>query len=112
MQGEGRAWTIFTAVDLYGNPFLWRIAVPPDDDREPNRWLTSNREAAEEAMKRWVRVTSDRAAGAYVLWEYEGPPREPVWPKETFAELLKIAFKNRLVDKPDHPIILRLRGLA
>jgi hypothetical protein len=36
---------------------------------------------------------------------------DPEWPRLTFQELLRIAFRDRLVDRLDHPVILRLRGL-
>jgi hypothetical protein len=112
MRNEYRQYTIFTAVNLQGAPFLWAVPLPIDDGREPNTWLVTNREAAELAMNRWVRVASDIGAGAYSVIEYEGAPIEPVWPEETFLDLLKLAFKNRMIDRPDHPMILRLRGLA
>src|SRR5262249_43214370 len=38
-------------------------------------------------------------AGAYKIIEYEGPPIEPVFPQESFLELLKLAFKNRMIDR-------------
>jgi hypothetical protein len=112
MDGEYRLHSIYTAVDLQGNPFLWTVPLPVDDGREPNNWLVTNREAAELAIGRWVRVASDTGAGAYKIIEYEGPPIEPVFPQEPFLELLKLAFKNRMIDRSDHPMILRLRGLA
>ena len=112
MRNECRLHTIFTAVNLQGNVFLWCVPLPLDDGKEPNTWLVTNREAAELAMDRWVRVASDMGAGAYSVIEYEGPPIEPVWPQEPFLDLLKLAFKNRMIDHPDHPMILRLRGLA
>jgi hypothetical protein len=111
MQNECRMHTIFTAVNLSGGVFLWCVPIP-QDDREPNAWLVSNREAAELAIHKWVRVASDRGAGAYCVHEYEGAPHEPVWPEESFLDLLKLGFKNRMIEHPDHPMILKLRGLA
>jgi hypothetical protein len=108
---ECRNATVFTAVTLQGNPFLWCVMRPMDDGREPNMWLASNREAAEIAMQKWVRVASDMAAGCYETYEYEGTPPPPKWPPESFQELLRLGFRHRLIDRPDHPIILGLRGL-
>jgi hypothetical protein len=112
MRDEFRLHMIYTAVTLRGTVFLWCVALPIEDGREPNNWLVTNREAAELAISRWVRVASDQHAGAYRVIEYEGAPVEPQWPKETFLELCKTAFKNRMIDRDDHPLILRLRGLA
>ena len=32
------------------------------------------------------------------------------WPELTFKEMLKIAFRDKLVDCDDHAVIKRLRG--
>jgi hypothetical protein len=37
---------------------------------------------------------------------------DPVWPDMTFQELLRIGFRDRVVDRIDHPLIKRLRGLG
>jgi hypothetical protein len=36
---------------------------------------------------------------------------EPEFPELTLNELLRIAFKDRIVDKLDHPVIRKLRGM-
>jgi hypothetical protein len=110
IEAECRTATVFTAVTLQGNPFLWCVMLPTGNG-EPNSWLVSNREAAEIAMEKWVRVASDMAAGAYETHDYEGVPPEPKFPKETFKELLQIGFKHRLIDSIDHPVIAGLRGV-
>jgi hypothetical protein len=35
---------------------------------------------------------------------------EPVWPEQSFGQLLGIAFKGKLIDRPDHEIVKALRG--
>ena len=35
---------------------------------------------------------------------------DPIWPSVTFPELLKIAFKGRMIEDLDHPVLRRLRG--
>jgi hypothetical protein len=35
---------------------------------------------------------------------------EPEWPELGFWELIKIAFRDHLVDSIDHPVVKRLRG--
>jgi hypothetical protein len=63
-------------------------------------------------MHRWVRVAANMALGAYEVFEASANIPEPAWPDLSFPELLKIAFQDRLVDRPDHPVILKLRGAA
>jgi hypothetical protein len=33
-----------------------------------------------------------------------------VWPDISFQEILQIAFRDRIVDRADHPLVQRLRG--
>jgi hypothetical protein len=42
----------------------------------------------------------------------ESTMSEPVWPEASFQDLVKLAFRDRLITKLDHPVIKRLRGLA
>ena len=50
--------------------------------------------------------------GAYEIFEASGDLPEPVWPDYSFEEILKIAFRERIVDRPDHPLVQRLRGVV
>ena len=61
-------------------------------------------------MKKWVRVTSSMSLGAYEIFEANGDLPEPVWPDISFQEILQIAFRDRRVDRADHPLVQRLRG--
>ncbi len=61
-------------------------------------------------MTKWVRVTSNMALGAYEISEaIKGYP-EPVWPDISLQEILKIAFRDRIVADADHALLQRLRG--
>jgi hypothetical protein len=37
---------------------------------------------------------------------------EPVWPDKPLTEIMAIAFRDRIVDSEDHPVVGRLRGRA
>ena len=43
-------------------------------------------------------------------FEAQGELSEPEWPKKSFKELVEIAFRGRVIDRDDHPVINRLRG--
>jgi hypothetical protein len=75
-----------------------------------NSWNTSAAEGAAAAMTHWVRVTSNQNLGAYEVWRAEKDFAEPEWPSETLQDLLRIAFKGRAVDGPEHPLLQKLRG--
>lgn len=48
--------------------------------------------------------------GAYEMFEASATIPDPKWPDVSFQELLRLAFRDRLVDRFDHPLIKRLRG--
>ena len=84
----------------------------PDEGGRRNAWAEAAREAAETGKQKWVRMVADMALGAYRIYLAEGDLPDPLWPAKTLAELLKLAFKGRIVDSIDHPVVRRLRGLT
>jgi hypothetical protein len=111
LPGEFVMVTIYTAINRQGVLFLWPVKLPSPDGRV-NEWHRSAQEAAEMAMKRWVRVKANMSLGAYEIFEAASTIADPRWPELTLQELLRIAFRDRLVDRFDHPVIKRLRGLT
>jgi hypothetical protein len=103
--------TIYTAINRQGVCFLWPVRYPSPDDRR-NDWARSLREGAELAMGGWVRIKANRDLGAYETWEAESMMAEPVWPDLSFQQLIKTAFRDRIIADINHPVIKRLRGLA
>jgi len=109
LQNEVRVKTLFTAINRQGVVFLWPVPVAAADARILE-WHRSLREGAEMAMRRWVRVQANMNLGAYEIGEATGASPDPTWPDYSFKELLKIAFRDRFVDRLDHPLVRRLRG--
>jgi hypothetical protein len=107
--GEFSACHLFTTINRQGVVHLWPVKLPSPDGRQIE-WHRSAAEAAELAMRRWVRVKANMALGAYEMFEASSTIPDPEWPDVTFRELLRIAFRDRLVDRLDHPVIQRLRG--
>jgi hypothetical protein len=62
-------------------------------------------------VRRWVRVKANMSLGAYEIFEAEASIPDPEWPDVPFQELLRIGFRDRLIDRLDHPVIKRLRGM-
>jgi hypothetical protein len=47
--------------------------------------------------------------GAYDVCVATGKLPEPEWPTDkTFNDILRIAFKDRLIETVDHPVVQRL----
>jgi hypothetical protein len=59
LTGELVLKTLFTAINRQGVLFLWPVRMPEPDGRQME-WHRSMREAAELAIRRWVRVKAGR----------------------------------------------------
>jgi hypothetical protein len=111
LPGEFKMATIYTAISRQSVVFLWPVWLPAADGRVIE-WHRSAAEAAELAMRRWIRVKANRSLGAYEIFEAASTIPDPEWPGLPLQELLRIGFRDRLVDRLDHAVIKRLRGLA
>lgn len=103
-------YTIYLAINRQKVVFLWPVKLPGPEGRRTN-WHTSALDCAERAMKAWTRVAANMSLGAYEASLAETQSTEPEWPELPFFELLKIAFKGRIIDGPDHPVMQKLRGV-
>jgi hypothetical protein len=111
LPGEFHAYTIYTGITRLEKVFLWPVRLPDADGRH-NEWHRTEAEAALLAQTRWIRVIPNMELRANEVSVAEGVMDEPNWPDHTFRELLRVAFRDRLVDTPDHLVIKKLRGLA
>jgi hypothetical protein len=113
LAGECSAATLFTYIDRQDNVYLWPIRLPDPGGRDNTYW-SSARAAAQHAEKQWVRVMANPATKAYEVYVAENRAAfsEPRWPEYlSFKDILRLAFKDSMIDSPDHPICRRLRGL-
>jgi hypothetical protein len=111
LAGEVVYKTVFTAINRQGVVFLWPIRLPAPDDRKSD-WPRSAREAAEMAMVQWIRLKANMSLGAYEITVAESVMAEPVWPKLSYQELVRIAYRDRMIAALDHAVVKRLRGQA
>jgi hypothetical protein len=103
---------LVTSITRQGEPFLWPIRLPGADGKIDD-WSRSSLDAADEAKSRWVRVTANMHLGAYNITVASGQVAEPTWPPDlTFQQIIKIAFRDKMIDTWDHPVLRRLRGEA
>jgi len=103
--------TIYTTVTRQGGVLLWPVRLPGEDGKNNDAWVASH-EAAERATEAWMRLQWNMALRAYDMFEATGILHEPAWPDVTFEQLLEIGFQGRIIDKPDHLVIKKLRGEA
>jgi hypothetical protein len=109
LPGEIDLVTLFTTINRQGDLFLWPVKLPRSDGRR-DRWRTSSATAAELALTKWVRISSNMTAGCYDTFEAIGKLPDPEWPEYSLTKLLEVAFQGMVVDRHDHPVIQRLLG--
>jgi hypothetical protein len=100
---------LLTAVNRQGVVFIWPLRMPRED-RRLDLWGCSALEAAKLATAQWVRVVANLTAGQYDAWVASTPLAAPAWPTMSFQDLLKIAFRDRLIETADHPVLQKLEG--
>jgi hypothetical protein len=105
LAGEFFMATLYTTINRQGVLFLWRARLPAE-------WHRSAAEAAERAMKDWIRVRANMSLGAYEIDAAAITHSDPEWPPYSLEDLLRIGFRDRLVNRIDHPVVRRLRGLT
>jgi hypothetical protein len=105
-----KATKLFLAIERHAEkPFVWPVRFPLGDSKDNEYWRTA-REHAERAMTEWIRIEAKE--GSYQCYFPNGRIPEPTWTNTPFSEILRLAFKNRVIRGVDHPIIKDLCGEA
>ena len=108
LPGDVKVVTLFTAVNRQGSVFLWPVKLPSEGRQDA--WSGTALEAANLAQTKWVKVSANMNLGAYDIAVATAILPEPEWPEDDFKAILEIAFKDKIIAKPDHPVLRRLRG--
>lgn len=109
LSGEIKPALLLLCVNRAGDVFLWRVKLPGADGRS-NTWTDSALQIAKAAETTWCRMVSDTSNGIYTHYEPAVALPDPKWPDLSFGSILKTAFRDRMIDTPDHPVLRELRG--
>jgi hypothetical protein len=109
--GEVTPALLLTCVNRANDLFIWRIKLPGSDGRS-NTWTDSALQIAKAAETTWCRMVADMANGIYTHYEPTAELPDPNWPELSFKEIVKLAFRGRMIDSLDHPVLQELRGGA
>jgi hypothetical protein len=109
LPGEAVSKMLYLSITSNGALFLWPVKLPDEQDRL-DEWNNVAHQAAALAKEQWVRVAANMPAGCYDVMTASASFREPNWPDVSFAQLLEIAFKKRIIEDLDHDVLKRLRG--
>jgi hypothetical protein len=109
LSGESFPAVLFLYVNTLGTPRFWPIRLPVDGKRS-NLYHETALEYAQQAKTQWLRVRANLDLGGYEATIAVAKLPEPTWPEQSMSDLLRLAFRDRIIDCEDHPIILKLRG--
>lgn len=109
LHGEIVPALVLTCTNRAGDLFLWRVKLPGPDGRS-NTWTESALRIAQAAETSWCRMVSDSVNGHYTHYEPAAELPGPNWPDLVFNEILRIAFRDRYIETPDHAVLRQLRG--
>src|SRR4029079_11895722 len=87
---------LVTAVNRQGVLFVWPIRLPGPDGKIDD-WSKSALDASVIGQKEWVRVSANMSLGAYDVAVASAQMTEPSWPDRPFGELLRIAFRGKMI---------------
>ena len=104
-----KAVVLHLAVDRRGNPRLIPVVLPNEAGIR-NPWHDSLAQAVSAAKGQWVRITANRTAGVYDIFAAKEQLAPPEWPEQVMDQIVLIAFRGKVIDSPDHPVILGLEG--
>jgi hypothetical protein len=96
-------------VNRRADPAFWPLPVQ-NPNTNPNHWTETARQGAVAAETRWVRIVPDMASRCYKLLAATGDLDDPQWPTDSLNTLLEKAFRDRLIESDDHPLVRRLLG--
>lgn len=106
---------VHLAVNRQGDYFLWWVRIYDDGSGPGVSWSQSALDAIGDARSRWVRVSANKSQGAYDLFFLKDGVTipEPKWPEDkTMMDLLRLAFRNKIIATADHVLIKHLDGRA
>jgi hypothetical protein len=73
----------------------------------------SARAAFELSKTQWVQMIWNSDRRDYDVAIAEGINTEPLWPEDLdLRKLLKLGFADKIINTPEHPYVLQLRGFA
>jgi hypothetical protein len=89
-----------------GRLYIWPLRV--GNGEQLDQAAASSLAAMQVAKNQWIKlVWKGHSFGTFTA---KKDPPSPEWPEISFDEMLEIAFKDRIIDSPDHVVIKSLIG--
>ncbi len=100
---------LHAAIDRQNNVFLIPVPLPGESGLR-NPWHESLAQAVEQAKLKWLRITANMSIGGYDVYQAEAALPEPEWPGHDIETLIRVAFRGKIIQGLDHPIVQSLLG--
>lgn len=97
-----------TYIERSGVIALWPVNLSREGRSNP--WTDSALDIVANMTGRWLNVRASQAHGAYLVSEPAMTFPAPAVPAYSLARLVTVAFKGKVIDSNDHPVLQRLRG--
>jgi hypothetical protein len=109
---EARPALVVTCIYRDGSPRLWVLKFPKSGEKDNDAWISA-RNAARDAMTKWLRLVWVRRA-YQVRKAYPGYAPDPDWTKlPKFNDLVTLAFGPQgVIRDANHPVYKDLIGMA
>src|SRR5262245_9666774 len=91
--------------------FIWPLRLPEYENRKDD-WTAAALRIAKMAETSWLRIFAPQGGSTYSFKLAPAPIPDPVWPHQTFHELVDLAFDGRKIADRNDPLIRRLLGEA
>jgi len=88
---------------------LWPVKTGKPGAK-PNTWNESAYRAALTAREKWIRLQSNQTMSCYEVRVAIGSFEEPLLPEDSYDELVRRAFDERIIGSTGHPVIQKLLG--
>src|SRR5262245_39581804 len=100
---------LYLTMTRHSDLLVWPVRLPNAEGKD-NDWNASAREAAALAQHAWISVRSNSRSQMYDVFRATANIPAPEWPNKPLDELLALAFRGRIILKPDHDVLQRLSG--
>ena len=101
--------TLVLVIDRQNNLRLVPVPLPgPEGQRNP--WHQTLLDALTLAQTNWLRINANLGNGGYDVFQAQVELPDPEWPDHTIDEIIKIAFRGRIINDLAHPVVQGLLG--
>lgn len=104
-----RRVVLHAAIDRQNNIFLIPVQLPNEDGTR-NAWYESLAQAVECAKTKWIRISANQNIQGYNIFAADADLPEPDWPDSNIETLIEVAFRGKIINSIDHPVIQALLG--